>query len=97
MEMEADGYRVRATQEIGDARKAHGVSRDQETRLLQLAQRDFERARRLYEPILGFSKVDVALQQLDSDDRARQQLDDDLRKPPVVVKRKVAWRGRRWQ
>jgi hypothetical protein len=37
------------------------------------------------------------MQQLDSDDRARQQLDDDLKKPPVVMKRKVAWRGRRWQ
>jgi hypothetical protein len=97
MEQEADGYRFRASQEIADARKAHAVSRDQETRLLQLSQRDFERARRLYEPILGFSKVDVALQQLDDDDRARQQLDDDLKKPVVVAKRKVVWRGRRWQ
>jgi tetratricopeptide (TPR) repeat protein len=97
MEQEADGYRFRASQEMADARKAHAVSRDQETRLLQLAQRDFDRARALYEPILGFSKVEVALQQLDSDDRARQQLDDDLKKPVAVVKRKVAWRGRRWQ
>jgi len=96
MEQEADGYRFRASQEIADARQAHAASRDQETRLLQLAQNDFERARRLYEPILGFSKVDVALQQLDSDDRERQQLDDDLKKP-VVLKRKVAWKGRRWQ
>lgn len=96
MEQEADGYRFRATQEIDDAKKAHAVSRDQETRLLQLAQSDFERARNLYEPILGFSKVDLALQQLDDDDRTRRQLDNDLKKP-VVVKRKVAWRPRRWQ
>jgi serine/threonine protein kinase len=96
MEQEADGYRFRATQEIAAARAVHAVSHDEEARLLQLAQRDFERARGLYEPILGFSKVDVALQQLDSDDRARRQLDDELKKP-VVVKRRVAYRGRRWQ
>src|SRR2546427_9615722 len=45
-------------------------------RCLRLAQRDFERARQLYEPIVGFSNASVALRQVDDDDRARKQLDD---------------------
>ena len=96
MEQEADGYRFRAYQELADARKAHNTSRDEETRDLQLAQRDFDRARRLYEPIIGFSKVDVALREVDQDDRARQQLEEFL-KEPLPVKRKIALRSRRWQ
>src|SRR5207248_4357241 len=98
MEQEADGYRFRANQELEQALKLRGKSREQEARYLQLAQRDFERARQLYEPIMGFSNVSVALQQLDDSDRSRQQLDDVLRKPPPAKKRvKVVWRPRRWQ
>jgi serine/threonine protein kinase len=98
MEQEADGYRFRANQELEQARQLRGKSREQEARYLQLAQRDFERARQLYEPIMGFSNVSVALQQVDDSDRARQQLDDFLRKPPPAKKRvKVVWRARRWQ
>lgn len=98
MEQQADGYRFRANQELEQALKLRGKSRDQEARYLQLAQRDFERARQLYEPIMGFSNVSVALQQLDDSDRNRQQLDDFLRKPPPPKKRvKVVWRPRRWQ
>lgn len=104
MEQEADGYRFRADQELDQARKLRGKSRDEESRLLQLAQRDFERARQLYEPILGFSNVSVALHQLDDGDRNRQQLDAVLRRPLPALPRKrvrVAWkntvRGKRWQ
>ncbi|MGI8743740.1 MAG: protein kinase domain-containing protein [Bryobacteraceae bacterium] len=92
MEEEADGYRFRAGQELEQARKLRGKSRDQESRLLQLAQRDFERARQLYEPILGYSNVSVALTQLDNDDRSSRQ------QPTVRHKRlKVAYRTRRWR
>ena len=45
---------------------------------MRLAQRDFDRARQLYEPIEGFSNVSVALRQVDDDDRARQGLADAL-------------------
>ena len=96
MEEEADGYRFRATQELSEAQKYRKASRAQEERYLQLAQRDFDRARRLYEPILGFSNVNVALRQVDDDDRRRQQLDDYLKQPPPK-QRRTSSRLRRWQ
>ena len=99
MEQEADGYRFRAVQELEAAKKLGPKFRDQEVRCLQLAQRDFDRARRLYEPIQGFSNVSFALQQVDDDDRSRQHLDDLLHKPPTQPKKRfrVVWGTRRWQ
>jgi serine/threonine protein kinase len=99
MEQEADGYRIRAVAELSDARKYSGTVRSLEERYLRLAQRDFERARQLYEPILGFSNVNVALRQVDDEDRARQQLDDTLKKPakPARRQRRSTWRASRWQ
>jgi eukaryotic-like serine/threonine-protein kinase len=97
IEEEADGYRFRAGSELEAARKYRETSRPLEERYLQLAQRDFERARQLYEPILGFSNVSVALRQVDDDDRARQELNDGLKKPPPKRPRKPNWRVSRWQ
>ena len=95
MEEEADGYRFRATQELGEARKYGRSSREIEQRYLRLAQRDFDRARQLYEPIAGFSNVSVALRQVDEDDRTRQQMDDYLRQPPP--RKRTTGVRRRWQ
>jgi hypothetical protein len=81
-EEEADGYRFRATAELEQARKAWAHDRAAEERYLRLAQRDFDRARQLYEPIEGFSNVSVALREVDDDDRARQGLEDSLKKKP---------------
>ncbi len=98
LEEEADGYRFRAGAELAEARRAHGTSRPIEERYLRLAQRDFDRARQLYEPILGFSNVSLALRQVDDDDRARQELNDRLNKPaPVKRPRKFTRRATRWQ
>jgi hypothetical protein len=101
-EQEADGYRFRANAELAEAQKDSATSRAMAERFLRLAQRDFARARELYEPILGFSNVNVALHQVDDDDLTRQQLDDVLQKPPVKVaktkkQRKPKWRLSRWQ
>jgi serine/threonine protein kinase/tetratricopeptide (TPR) repeat protein len=96
VEEEADGYRFRASSELSEARKYGQKSRILAQRYLRLAQRDFERSRQLYEPILGFSNVNVALRQVDDDDRAREQLDDSLRKPPKR-QRKAYGRIGRWQ
>ncbi len=82
IEEEADGYRFRATAELDQARKSGGDNRAAEERYLRLAQRDFDRARQLYEPIEGFSNVSVALRQVDDDDRARQGMVDALAKKP---------------
>ena len=97
LEEEADGYRFRAGAELVEARRAHGISRPAEERYLRLAQRDFDRARQLYEPILGFSNASLALRQVDDDDHARQELNDALSKPPAKPQRKPKRRATRWQ
>jgi hypothetical protein len=79
-EEEADGYRFRAAAELNQARAVGPNNRAAEERYLRLAQRDFDRARQLYEPIEGFSNVSVALRQVDDDDRARQDMADALNK-----------------
>ena len=87
MEQEADGYRFRAKSELIAARVFRGKSKETEQRYLRLAQRDYDRARQLYEPISGYSNVSVALREVDDDDQARQQLDDTLKKPVKLAKR----------
>jgi serine/threonine protein kinase len=96
-EEEADGYRFRATAELNQARKDE-ISKPAEERYLRLAQRDFDRARQLYEPIEGFSNVSVALREVDDDDRARQDMADALNKKTNPVKRpRYATRRTHWQ
>ena len=100
MEQQADGYRFRASSELLAARVFRGKSRETEQRYLRLAQRDYDRARQLYEPILGYSNVSLALREVDDDDHARQQLDDTLKKPVKVAKRQrrsASRRYGRWQ
>lgn len=99
MEQQADGYRFRAIAELAAARKDRETSRTSALRDLRLAQRDFDRARQLYEPILGFSTVSVALREVDDDDRAREEMDDVLKKPAPASKRqrKAPRRAAHWQ
>ena len=96
MEEEADGYRFRAAAELSTAEKYRGASKALEERYLRLAQRDFDRARQLYEPILGFSNVSVALRQVEDDDRLRNHLQAALTTAPKR-QRKTSWRAGRWQ
>ena len=77
-EQQADGYRMRADTELTAARRCAATNRVMEERYLRLARRDFERARELYEPIMGFSSVSVALREVEDDDHARQELEDAL-------------------
>ncbi len=96
-EEEADGYRFRAIAELAEAKKHRGKSKTGEQRALRLAERDFDRARQLYEPIAGFSGVSVALREVDDDDHAREEMADVLKKPPPKRQRKPNWRASRWQ
>jgi hypothetical protein len=97
-EEEADGYRFRATDELNQARNSGAKNRTAETRYLRLAQRDFDRARQLYEPIEGFSNVSVALRQVDDSDRVRQDLADALHKKRKPARRpRYATRRTHWQ
>ena len=102
-EEEADGYRFRATAELNQARRYGFENSAAEKRYLRLAERDFDRARRLYEPIEGFSNVSVALRQVDDDDRERQGLAEELSKKlkpkskSTQRPRRTARRTARWQ
>jgi serine/threonine protein kinase len=103
IEEEADGYRFRATAELNGARNSDKNrtpgNRAVEERYLRLAQRDFERARALYEPIEGFSNVAMALRQVDDDDRARQEMAEGLNKKPKTAAKRPRYATRRthWQ
>jgi hypothetical protein len=100
MEQKADGYRFRAASELKQAMQYRDKSRSMEERYLRMAQRDYDRARTLYEPIIGFSNVSVALREVDDDDRTRENLNDSLKKPlkPAKKTRKLASRrNSRWQ
>ena len=100
MEQQADGYRLRAAAELKLARGYRGTSKDLEERYLQLAQRDLDRARQLYEPIEGYSNVSVAMREVDNDDHARSELEGSLKTPakaPAKRQRKTTWRATRWQ
>jgi serine/threonine protein kinase len=102
-EEEADGYRFRATAELAEARRYGPNNSAAEKRYLRSAERDFDRARQLYEPIEGFSNVSVALRQVDDDDRARQGLAEELSKTlkpkskPTQRPRRTGRRTAHWQ
>ena len=99
IEQEADGYRFRGIAELDQARKAKDSSRSVTERNLRYAERDFDRARQLYEPIRGFSNVSVALGQVDEDDRAREELGESLKRKVVAKhqRRPTSGKARRWQ
>lgn len=97
IEEQADGYRFRATDELSEARKYRLTSPASAERYLRLAQRDFDRARRLYEPILGFSNASLALREVEDNDQAREELAGNLNKPPPKRGRKLSGRISRWQ
>ncbi len=92
MEQQADGYLYRAEKELtvansGKVDRLHHLS---------LAQRDLERARHLYEPIDGFSKVNLSLQQLYGDEHRHQQLQTTAAKAKTRPKPRYA-RNRTWR
>jgi serine/threonine protein kinase len=74
LEQQADGYLARAQSELLQAERVRKTSAAQEARYLSMAHRDFERAAALYEPIDGFSNVNVNLQRLYMDRTKQEQL-----------------------
>ncbi|MGA8030060.1 MAG: serine/threonine-protein kinase [Bryobacteraceae bacterium] len=63
-EEEADGYLFRAQWELARAKRTPAQARPDRTKWLQMARDDTERARQLYEPLIGFSNVSSNLQQV---------------------------------
>ncbi len=73
IEEQADGYLIRAE---GELRQAYKVSanKGEEDKDVRLARSDLERARKLYEPISGFSNVSANLNRLDQDEVRANEL-----------------------
>jgi hypothetical protein len=94
-EQQADGYLLRAEQELQQAQKSK-LPRPDAARYLALAQGDLERARNLYEPIAGFSQVSSSLERLYGD-RDRQQLLLAANQRQGNPRRVAARRPRSWR
>ena len=75
-EEEADGYLFRAEWALARAKRMSATARQDRTKWLQLAHDDIERARSLYEPIVGFSNVSTNLEQLQEDGFEQAQLEN---------------------
>jgi len=95
-EEEADGYLLRAEQELQHAQRAQAAKSGDSAKYLALAQGDLERARNLYEPIGGFSNVSADLNRLYRDRAKQQQLEAQEHKP-ASSKKLMARRPRSWR
>jgi serine/threonine protein kinase len=96
LEEEADGYLLRAEQELQHARRAQAAKSSESAKYLSLAQGDLERARNLYEPIGGFSNVSANLSRLYRDRAKQQQLEAQDRKS-ATSRKLMARRPRSWR
>jgi hypothetical protein len=92
-EEQADGYLLRAEQELQHAQRAKAAKNPESAKYLSLAQGDLERARNLYEPIAGFSNVSANLNRLYRD-RAKQQLLEAKNQKPSSPRKLMARRPR---
>jgi hypothetical protein len=93
-EEQADAWLYRAEQELKRAWQPGNMDAHARRRLRLLAERDFGRARNLYEPVLGFAGVSENLQRIDRDLDAekqweRRQAAARVHKKPV---RRRGWR-----
>ena len=70
----ADGYLFRAEWALGRARRTPPSDNKERSKWLALAHDDAERARRLYQPIVGFSNVNASLEQLDQNTASQEEL-----------------------
>ena len=61
----ADGYMFRSQYELAKAKRAAAKNHDEAEKWLQMCRDDIDNARKLYEPLVGFSNVTTDLEQLD--------------------------------
>ncbi len=73
-EEKADGYLFRAEWALSRARRISSTASDERSKWLEMAHDDAERARRLYQPIIGFSNVSASLEQLDQNRAGQAEL-----------------------
>ena len=94
MEQQADGYLLRAEEELQHFRAAKTAAL--QSKHFAQFQRDVERARNLYEPIAGFSDVDQNLDRLDEDASSADRIEADRKRAKIIAARRRV-RYRRWR
>ena len=92
---QADAWLYRAEQELQRARQPGAMHENGQRRLRVVALRDFERARNLYEPVVGFAGVNENLQRIDGDLDAERQW--ERRQAAARLHRKAPARRRGWR
>jgi serine/threonine protein kinase len=75
---QADGYLYRAEWELGRARQVAKSNKDEAGKWLQMSRADTESARKLYEPLVGFSNVSTNLEQVYRDRSQQAELEDTV-------------------
>ncbi len=76
-EQEADGYLYRAEWALSRAKRFPASAKQDRAKWLQIAKGDMDRARTLYEPIVGFSNVSTNLDQLHQDGLEQVKLETE--------------------
>jgi tRNA A-37 threonylcarbamoyl transferase component Bud32 len=89
---EADGYLYRSEWELVQARKAISDDHEERDKWLEMYQVDADRARKLYEPLVGYSNVSANLQQIYQDKAEQARI---LNGEPQLPRRRPGFR--RWQ
>jgi hypothetical protein len=75
---QADGYLYRAEWELSRARQVANTNKDEAEKWLQMSRADTESARKLYEPLVGFSNVSTNLEQVYRDRSQQAELEDTV-------------------
>ena len=71
---------------MGRARQAANTNKDEAEKWLQMSRADTESARKLYEPLVGFSNVSTNLEQVYRDRNQQAELEDTvLQEQPTAV------------
>jgi serine/threonine protein kinase len=92
---EADGYLYRAEAELGKAKRLPAADTADRRKWLTMARDDMDRARKLYEPIAGFSNVSNSLEQLQHDQSEQVSLENaslHVSTPRPRARRSSVWR-----
>ncbi|MBV8847268.1 MAG: serine/threonine protein kinase [Bryobacterales bacterium] len=100
-EQQGDAYLFRAEYELRQAQRLVGSSRVESSRWVRQTNNDLDRARDLYEPIAGFSNVNVGIERIYRDRGEAEQLAEALakpqRKPPAAARTRPPSAPRRLQ
>ena len=85
---QADGYLFRSEWELSHARRAFASDKEEAVRWIAMSRADIDNARKLYQPLVGFSNVSASLEQAHRDGLELNRLeaasvDPPAPKPPV--------------